>query len=249
MSSPATIYAASTHCPPPPRPWLGRQSWTDMLLVHWALPVAALQPYLPRGLEADTHTDSAWLSIVAYQMGDVRLRGMPRPLGRTFAQLNLRTYVRCNGRAGIYFLSLDAADGLATAVGRLLTGLPYHRAKASLKETATTYAFCSRRARDGVGFEATYVAGEQRSEPSALDVFLTERYVFYAAGAGGQVTAGEVRHRPWSTGSVQANLGRNDLAQAFPTLQRVTERPPDHVQFSGGVNVLFWRPVPVALTA
>lgn len=247
MPSPAAILAASTHCPPPLRPWLGRQSWTDMLLVHWALPAALLRPHLPMGLAVDTHDGSAWLSVVAYRMGDVRLRGMPRAFGRNFAQLNLRTYVRLGGRAGIYFLSLDAADGLATAAGRLITGLPYHRAEAALQRTGDSCTFRSRRTPGGVGLEATYTAGKERAEPSALDLFLTERYVFYAAGTNNRLAAGEVRHRPWHTRAVHATLDRNDLADAYPTLQRVTEQRPDYLQFSAGVDVLFWRPVRVAL--
>lgn len=245
IRSPATILAESGHCPPPARPWLGRQSWTDMLLVHWAVPAAVLRPHLPARLELDTHGGMAWLSVVAYRMADVRLRGMPAPLGRHFPQLNLRTYVRHAGRTGIYFFSLDAGDRLAVAAGRRITGLPYHHATASLRQKGDAYAFSSRRTTNHVGFDATYTAGAPRPRPTPLDVFVTERYAFYAAGAGDALYCGEVRHRPWTVGDVRACIQHNDLARDFAHLPDVTRRPPDHLQFAPGVDVLFWRPVRV----
>ena len=238
----ATILADCAHCPPPARPWLGRQSWTDMLLLHWALPAALLRPHLPAHLEVDTHGGQAWLSVVAYRMGDVRLRGMPAFLGRHFPQLNLRTYVRYGNRAAIYFLSLDAGDRLAVAAGRRVTGLPYHHAAASLQREGDTYAFASRRTGSGVGLEATYTAGAPRSRLTPRDTFLTERYAFYAAGEQNHLYCGEVRHRPWALADVRATVKHNDLAHDFPRLQRVIDGPPDYSQFAPGVDVLFWRP-------
>lgn len=103
LPSPAAILAAGTahSCPPPARPWLGRQSWQHMVLAHWAVPPAQLQALMPAGITLDTWGGSAWVSVVAYRMAHVSLRGMPAACALTFPQLNLRAYGVVDGRPGI----------------------------------------------------------------------------------------------------------------------------------------------------
>jgi uncharacterized protein YqjF (DUF2071 family) len=49
----------------------------------------------------------------------LRLRGLPPlPLGSRFPEVNVRTYATIDGRAGIYFFSLDAGSRLAVAAAR-----------------------------------------------------------------------------------------------------------------------------------
>ena len=38
----------------PRQPWIMRQSWHELLFLHWPVPVAMLQPLLPSGLAPDT---------------------------------------------------------------------------------------------------------------------------------------------------------------------------------------------------
>src|SRR6267142_1627893 len=92
--------------------WLGRQSWQDLLLAHWPVPIGALKALLPKPFEPDTHDGVAWVSVVAFRMANVRLRGIPQACGLDFPELNVRTYVRHAERSGVFSLSLDATNPL-----------------------------------------------------------------------------------------------------------------------------------------
>lgn len=227
-------------CPPPKRPWLGRQSWQQLLLAHWAVPAAQVQALLPATITVDTSGGSAWVSVVAYRMAHVRLRGMPEALSSQFPQLNLRTYVTVNGRPGIYFFSLDAGSLLAVKTGGWVTGLPYHWAQMCMTTDGDTTQFSSRRGSGGPAVNLRYSAGRPLTDPTPLDRWLTERYVFYASRADGRVSMGAVCHGPWPLATGTVSFTQNTLGEAFGL---DLSGAPDHVQCSTGVDVLFWRPI------
>src|SRR6185503_19126033 len=63
--------------PVPNAAWLMAQTWQHVLFAHWPVPAATIAPLLPRGAEPDVFDDQAWLSVVAFQIRDVHLRGWP----------------------------------------------------------------------------------------------------------------------------------------------------------------------------
>src|ERR1044071_924919 len=92
-----------------PAGWILRQTWNDLLFAHWRVASDRLGALLPRGIELDMFDDEAWVGVIPFQMSDVAPRAVPAiPWLSTFAELNVRTYVRVNGVPGIYFFSLDA---------------------------------------------------------------------------------------------------------------------------------------------
>src|SRR5258706_2605399 len=101
------------------------QSWHDLLFAHWPVDAAILRPLLPPQLQIDTFEGHAWLAVVPFRMTDVRLRGAPAmPWLSAFPELNVRTYVACGGRPGVWFFSLDAGNSLAVGLARAWVSLP-----------------------------------------------------------------------------------------------------------------------------
>src|SRR6266404_10006502 len=120
--------------PMPAGPWAMAQSWHDLLFAHWQVDAAALRPLLPPQLQIDTFGGSAWLAVVPFRMTGVRLPGTPAlPWLSAFPELNVRTYVTCDGEPGVWFFSLDAGNALAVAIARAWFHLPYFRAHAPRK--------------------------------------------------------------------------------------------------------------------
>lgn len=228
--------------PLPKRPWLGRQSWYNLLLAHWQTSPEAIQALLPPSLSVDTFANKAWVGTVAYRMVHVRLRGMPAWSAMTFPQLNLRTYVIHRGRPGIFFFSLDASNSLAVTTGRFITGLPYFRASMKWEDKNGEFYFDSARKNDGRGFCANYQALPYSLSDSVKqrDRFLTERYVFYAQQADGRLTAGDVCHGPWVLQPAKATIHANSLKDRFSV---PLADSPDCLHYAPGVDVLFWKPV------
>lgn len=209
------------------RPTALSMRWGDVLFAHWPVDAGVVQQSLPDGLVADSFEGDAYLSVVAFVMSDIAPRGLP--VGLSFPELNLRTYVTHeDGPPGIYFYNLDADDRLGVPIARTLFGLPYYRATMDVARFHDGLRFRSRRIHEGVppaSFDATYrPVGEPRQpEPGTLDAFLAERYRFYAVGrdrlpavdlGGDQLYAGEIAHDRWTVQDADAEFVRNDLFEA-----------------------------------
>ena len=234
--------------PPPMRPWVLAQSWTEVTFLHWRMPAAALASRLPGGVALDTHEGAAWISVVAFRMTDVRLRGLPPlPGAGRFPELNVRTYVTVGERPGVWFFSLDAASRLAVATARRWFHLPYHRAAMTLERSGPDGAgvhYTSRRV-DPRGAPAEFEAvctpsGPPRvAERGSLDHFLCERYCLFAARPDGTILRGDVHHAPWPLQPAEVELRACTLLEALD-LPR-PEGPP-RVGFATRVDVPTWAP-------
>ena len=208
------------------RRWL-EMTWRDALFCHWPVDPAVVGGTLPDRLSVATHGGDAYLSVVGFVMDDIRPRGAP--VGISFPELNLRTYVEGPDGRGVYFHNLDADDRIGVAVARRLFALPYYRAEmdvrrptAADRSTSGTTAggpvrFTSRRTHSGVPharFDATYEpTGEAfAAEPGSLDAFLAENYRFYAEG--NRLYRGEIAHEPWALRPATADIRANTLFEA-----------------------------------
>ena len=67
-------------------------TWRDVLFVHWSIDREKLREHLPAALALDTYDGDAWLGVVGFRMDLIRPRCSP--IGVSFSELNLRTYVR-----------------------------------------------------------------------------------------------------------------------------------------------------------
>jgi uncharacterized protein YqjF (DUF2071 family) len=193
--------------------------WADVLFAHWPVDPAVVAPTLPDGLDVDTRDGDAYLGVVGFRMASIRPRGLPRSLGRSFPELNLRTYVRGDDGGGVYFYNLDAADPIGVALARGLFELPYYRAEMRVDDREDGVRFRSRRTHRNAPrarFDATYRPTEPatRADPGSLDAFLTERYRFYTESDGGRLYRGEIDHPPWELSPATLTVRENDLFDA-----------------------------------
>jgi len=116
--------------PVPARRWSITMCWRDLLFMHWRLPPELIAALVPPELELDTFDGAAWIGVVPFRMTDVGLRHLGRmPWVSSFAELNVRTYVKGGGKAGVWFFSLDAASRIAVRVARARFHLPYFDAR------------------------------------------------------------------------------------------------------------------------
>jgi uncharacterized protein YqjF (DUF2071 family) len=191
--------------------------WDDVLFAHWAVDPATVAEQVPDQFTVETYEGDAYLGVVGFQMGDIRPRGAP--VGLSFPELNLRTYVRAEEGTGVYFFNLDAADWLAVPIARRLFRLPYYRADMDLTERDGGFRLRSRRTHTDVppcAFDATYHPSGTPAEPQpgTLAHFLTENYRFYVADADGRVYRGDINHDPWRLQPADLDIRANDLFSA-----------------------------------
>jgi uncharacterized protein YqjF (DUF2071 family) len=225
------------------------QSWHDLLFAHWVVDAAVLRPHIPEKLEIDTFDGQAWLGIVPFSMTGVRLRWTPPlPWLSAFPELNVRTYVTAQGKPGVWFFSLDAANAFAVAAARLTFHLPYFRARMKCREVAGWIEYQSRRSHSGAldaEFEGRYrgVGEFFRAYPGTLAHFLTERYCLYSAASKGRIYRGEIHHPPWLLQVAEARFMQNSMAEAAG-FAMPAERPLLH--FARRQDMVAWAPHRIA---
>ena len=204
--------------PLPSGPWIMAQSWHDLLFAHWPIDADTVRRLIPSELEIDTFEGRAWLGIVPFRMSGVRWRWTPAlPWLSAFPELNVRTYVTAQGKPGVWFFSLDAANAVAVAVARMSFHLPYFRARMACLEVDGRIEYRSRRTHRGAldaVFEARYRGTGAAFEPQrgSLEHFLTERYCLYSANASGRTYRGEIHHPPWALQKAEVQLKENTMA-------------------------------------
>ena len=229
------------------RPWVMRMRWLDLLFAHWPLPVEVVQGTLPAALEVDTYAGSAWVGAVPFEMAGVAPRGLPAvPRLSRFPELNLRTYVTCQGRPGIWFYALDAASWVTVEGARRWFHLPYLHASMSIQRDGEEIDYRSERTDDrgpGATFRARYAptGPVEIAAPGSLDDWLTARWRLFAMRPDGSVERTEIRHRPWPLQPARVTLDAQAIAAASG-LPLVGE--PTHVRYSAALDVRAWWPRP-----
>jgi hypothetical protein len=218
-----------------------RQRWEELLFLHWPVPVSALRPLVPAGLEIDTHEGAAYVGLVPFTMKGVRpVWAPPVPGVSSFHEVNVRTYVHHEGRdPGVVFLSLDASSRVAVVVARLTFHLPYRFARMSLEpgpEGEVLYR--SERRWPGpkpAGCRLAYApAGPVApARPSSLEHFLAERYVLYVEHRG-RLFRGRVHHPPYPLQGARVGDLEETLVAAAG-LDRGQGAP--HALYAKGVSV------------
>lgn len=203
------------------RHWVIGMRWEHLLFAHWPMPVGSLRGLIPDGLELDLFHGEAWIGIVPFRMACVGPPGWPLP-GRlgTFGEINVRTYVRptrpLDGPAGVWFLSLDAANRYGVAGARALFHLPYFRARIDITEDGAAVDYRSRRTHRGAPagrFHARYAptGSSAHAISGTLDEWLTARYALYAADRNGAIFRGDIRHDPWRLAPAEWQFGGETL--------------------------------------
>jgi uncharacterized protein YqjF (DUF2071 family) len=218
-------------------------SWHDLAFLHWPVQPKVLRPLIPEALEIDTFDGQAWIGIVPFHMTGVRPRWMPNLPGLSrFAELNVRTYVTADDKAGVWFHSLDAANAIAVWVARRTYYLSYYRARIAHREVDGWFHYESMRTHRGGG-EARLVARYRptgdvyQSEANSLDRWLTARYCLYTADRRGRTWRGEIDHAPWSLQRAEAEVETNTMTA--PLGITLPDRPP-LVHFSRRIDAVAW---------
>lgn len=206
--------------PPPRRPWIMFQRWQDLLFAHWPVPAESLRPLIPSGLELDTFAGQAYIGVVPFRMSGIRVRFFPPIPGLSaFPELNVRTYVKADGKAGVWFFSLDARSAIAVATARRFFHLPYFNAEMALEDGSEWITYRSRRTHQGAppaAFRGRYrsISPVYTAEKGSLDHWLTERYCLYTANRRGRLLIGEIHHAPWPLQRAEAEIEDNSMARS-----------------------------------
>lgn len=218
--------------PMPQGPWVYYQEWNEAVFLHWPVDASLLQPLIPAGLTLDVLDGSAWVSLVAFTMERIRPRWLPAfPPVSTFPEINIRTYVRKNGKSGVYFLSIEAGNRISCQLARSLSGLPYRFS--SMQRDRNQFSSMNRTMGDSL--RLVWETGKPLVDKSPVDVWLTERYALFQDD-GPHLNAYEIHHVAWPVYKVALQQAE----VSYPRLSHLIGGKPARVHYSPGVQVLAW---------
>jgi uncharacterized protein YqjF (DUF2071 family) len=174
---------------------------------------------LPAGLSVETFDGSAWIGLTPFLMEGVRAPLVPAvPWLSRFPEINVRTYVRDDrGRAGIWFLSLDAARLPAVLAARVGYRLPYYWSDMAVQVAGNRITYrCRRRVPPPTAArcDADVALGAplEESERDERAHFLTARFRLFTVVAG-RLAAAEAEHPDWPLHHAELRHLDQDLIQ------------------------------------
>ncbi len=216
----------------PKEKWRFYQEWNNAILLHWQIELNDLKQFVPKDLEIDLYNGKPWVSIVAFTMQGLRTRNLPSfPPISNFDEINIRTYIRKNGKTGVYFLSIEGGAKISCLLAKTISQLPYRHSK--IKRGGGTYL--SMNVKNNERFNLSFSIGEKLSKKDKLDLWLTERYALFQDNDN-SINEYELHHLEWPLN----NIWINDLELAYPRFNKLLNNNPIRSHYSEGVNVIAW---------
>ena len=214
------------------------QDWRFLTFMHWRVDIEKLRHHVPEGLEIDTFEGDAYIGLVPFMMKHVRPSWFVSTPGiSNFPEFNIRTYVKKDGIAGVFFLTLEAKSLVTCNFAPRTYGLPYRYAKGNVKKSGDKWNW--RSSRNNGQFKlagTTEVIGEQmQAQPGSLEEFLFERYSLYTSHKG-SLRRGYTHHNKWKFQLAKVKLTENSLTESF-NLGIDKPLTPELVHYSDGVRV------------
>jgi hypothetical protein len=224
--------------------------WRHLLMLNYAADPRILRPHVPQGTELDEWEGTTYLSVVGFMFLKTRVLGFPVPWHRSFAEVNLRFYVRRRAaegwRRGVVFLKEIVPRRAIAAIARLCYNEPYvslpmsHDAEVHegtlVPGSVLKYSW---------QHEARWcsVAGRVAGTPKELSAesearFITEHYWGYSTRRGGGTSEYQVAHTPWLvTDASEAQL-ECDVASLYgPEYSDPLSEPPRSAFIASGSPV------------
>ncbi|WP_340201782.1 YqjF family protein [Ascidiimonas sp. W6] len=216
----------------PAENWKFYQEWNNPIFLHWQVELNELEKLVPKELEIDLFEGKPWISVVAFTMEKIRPKYLPSfaPISN-FDEINIRTYVKSNGKTGVYFLSIEGGTDLSCKIARGISELPYRYSK--IKRTKNRYESFNASFNDKLDIE--YTIGKEMKEKSKLGTWLTERYALFQ-DTEKSINEFEIHHLEWTVNEI-------DLKKVVFNYQRfnkLIKNKPDKIQYSKGVQVIAW---------
>jgi uncharacterized protein YqjF (DUF2071 family) len=236
---PSLAYTDHRPYPLNSRPWLMQQDWYDLAFIHWPVDPELLLLHVPKSFQLELFDGAAWIGVVPFEM-TAAPHGSPIPCS-LFPELNVRTYVRCGDKSGVYFFSLDAASTLAVFGARTAFHLPYFHARMRVQRANDWILYDSKRI-DSRGHDAVF-RGDYRpvgeifaAARDTLEHFLTERYCLFLEHNRKPYCV-DIHHRQWQLQQAEIHISSNTMLNDLD-LKVAAERP--HVLFAKHTSVINW---------
>lgn len=188
------------------RPFLTAE-WKNLILLTYAVDPTVLEPYLPKGLELDLYKGKAFVSFVAFEFLNTKVKGIPIPFHINFPEVNLRFYVRHKHketgeeRRGVVFIKELVPKFMIALVANKIYNEPYQavpmKGKSTLENSDWIMKYEMRIANEK--FSWKFIAKNEPYFPSenSTEQFFKEHEWGFGTNHKGQLMHYKVEHPVW----------------------------------------------------
>ena len=179
-------------------------------MANYSVPDSLLIPYLPKGLELDKFAGQSFVSLVAFEFLNTRVKGFSIPFHQNFIEVNLRFYVKriINGetRRGVVFISEIVPKFMIAFVANKLYGERY---------SVSSMSYSIKRYKDNIDLQynwnSNHIINEikLKAEAKRLNIpvdskeeFIAEHYWGYSKGFHSNTMEYQVAHPRWEMAKV-----------------------------------------------
>ena len=216
----------------PQNKWKYFQEWHHTVFLHWEIPVYYIQEFIPNTMKLDTFNNMAWISLVAFEVKNMRLRNLPSfPYISNFHEINIRTYIIKDDKPGIYMFSIETNKLIEVLLTRLFIGLPYQKSdiKRSAKRVISNNTNSNQRLDINIG------RTRPLAEKTPLDFWLTERHSLYEV-SDNQLFRFDIHHKEWELQNLEVTI--NDIL--YEAGKYSLTNFPDKIQYAQKLEVVLW---------
>ena len=189
--------------------------WRDVVFLNFRCNPAIVQKHLPKSMRVELFEGQAVLTIAFLKMQDLEIRYIPKILSQDFVECNLRTYVSCIDKKGVFFFSLDTDVLLEVLGANLLFSLNYRYRKVDITIEDQIYTFFEKSwfsRKKGTFFQGTILKTVKHL--AAIDVFISERTSYFVEKRG-ILFEGKVDHPDWEFYPLEPKNFHTDLLDRF----------------------------------
>jgi len=212
--------------------WKFYQEWNNAIFLHWQVELDELKKFIPTELEIDLFDGKPWVSLVAFTMEKIRPKNLPAfPPISDFDEINIRTYVKFNNKAGVYFLNIEGGKLVSCKIAKGISELPYRYSK--IQRQNGIYKSTNKELNDQLNIE--FELNNDQSEKNELDKWLTERYALFQ-NTKNCINEFDIHHVEWPT----QGIGIKKLKVDYPRFSNLINNNPSLIHYSKGVQVIAW---------
>ncbi|SRR5579875_56909 len=223
-------------------------SWSNLVIVTYAVPPGLIRPRIPHWLELDLLDGNAFVSLVGFEFRDTKVFGLSWPAPRSFPELNLRTYVRHGQERGVLFVCEFVPTRRVAWAARGLYNEPYAVAPLAVETLPAPASLSVRYSLSWRGRTHTVAVTGRKpavvpAEGSQENFFKEHRWGFGATFLG-QPLRYEVLHPVWSLYPVESFSLDFDWEQVYgPEWAFLNGADPELTMFAQGsaVQLYPWR--------
>jgi len=181
--------------------------WKHLINLTYPVDSELLMPYLPKNMELALFDGQAHVSLVAFDFLNTKLKGIPVPFHRNFAEINLRFYVKYQQEIGVVFIREYVPKFAIALTANWCYNEPYKtipmRSKVSYLDNKIQVAH-----HFGTSFKNNIICNATQEplhfpEKNTADYFFKEHQWGFGMSKNGQRIRYRVEHPEWSCYQIQ----------------------------------------------